>query len=507
MDMEDWNDMKYQSTRDSAVSVASAEAIRNGIAPDGGLYVPSAEQQIPLDEIAKLSELSYTALAAEILGRFLTDYSPEELADCAAQAYTKEKFETDSIAPVYKLTDAAYILELWHGPTCAFKDMALQILPHLLTRAVKKTGDNREVVILVATSGDTGKAALEGFKNVEGTKIQVFYPKNGVSEIQRLQMTTQEGTNVDVVAVEGNFDDAQTGVKRIFTDQAFAKELDEKGYGFSSANSINWGRLAPQIVYYFAAYCDLLRNEEIKLGDAINVCVPTGNFGNILAAYYAKTMGLPIAKLICASNSNNVLTDFIRTGTYDRNRTFETTISPSMDILISSNLERFLYHASGRNDTLVRTYMEELAETGKYTVNPAIKTALQDTFYAGFCNDEQTMATIADTFEKYHYVVDTHTAVAVNVYRQYVKETGDETKTVIASTANPCKFNAAVVTALAGRQSVEGKDEFQLLQMLADLGSIRIPKSLKELKNKFVRFNSVCTRDTLAEQTRRFLKL
>ena len=499
--------MKYQSTRNAAVSVPSAEAIRSGIAPDGGLYVPAADTAVSLDEIAKLSTLSYTALAADILGRFLTDYTPDELADCTAKAYTKEKFETDSIAPVYKLTESAYILELWHGPTCAFKDMALQILPHLLTRAVKKTGDDHEVVILVATSGDTGKAALEGFKNVEGTKIQVFYPKDGVSEIQRLQMTTQEGTNVDVVAVEGNFDDAQTGVKRIFTDKAFAKELDGKGYGFSSANSINWGRLAPQIVYYFAAYCDLLRNGEIKLGDAINVCVPTGNFGNILAAYYAKQMGLPIAKLICASNSNNVLTDFIRTGTYDRNRAFETTISPSMDILISSNLERFLYHASERNDALVRTYMQELSETGKYTVSSALKAAIQDIFYAGCCNDEQTIATIHDTFENEHYVLDTHSAVAVNVYQQYVKETGDQTKTVIASTANPCKFNTAVVTALAGKQGVEGKDEFQLLQMLSDIGQIHIPKSLKELKNKFVRFNNVCTRDGLEEQTRRFLEL
>lgn len=499
--------MKYQSTRNSAVNVSSAEAIRSGIAPDGGLYVPSADCKVALEEISALSQLSYTELATEILSRFLTDYTPEELADCAASAYTKEKFETDTIAPVYQLDDTTYILELWHGPTCAFKDMALQILPHLLTRAVKKTGDSREVVILVATSGDTGKAALEGFKNVEGTKIQVFYPKDGVSEIQRLQMTTQEGSNVDVVAVEGNFDDAQTGVKRIFTDCTFGKELEEHGYGFSSANSINWGRLVPQIVYYFAAYCDLLRNGEIKLGDAINICVPTGNFGNILAAYYAKSMGLPVAKLICASNSNNVLTDFIRTGTYNRNRAFETTLSPSMDILISSNLERFLYHASGRNDALVRSYMEDLAVSGQYTVSSTLKSVIQDVFYAGYCDDEQTMATIHDTFEAYHYVVDTHTAVAVNVYRQYVNETGDQTKTVIASTANPCKFNTAVVTALAGKQNAEGKDEFQLLQMLADIGSIRIPKSLKELKNKFVRFNEVCTRDTLKDQTRRFLKL
>ncbi len=499
--------MNYQSTRGGIKDVSAAYAIKNGIASDGGLFVPMSGLKLSIDDISKLSELPYTELAAEILGMYLTDYSRDELLECTNGAYTKEKFETDSIAPVYKLDGNTYILELWHGPTCAFKDMALQILPHLLTRAIKKTGEDKEVVILVATSGDTGKAALEGFKNVPGTRIQVFYPNNGVSEIQKLQMTTQEGNNVDVVAVNGNFDDAQTGVKKIFTDKAFGDELAEKGFAFSSANSINWGRLAPQIVYYFAAYCDLLRNGEINAGDSINICVPTGNFGNILAAYYAKEMGLPVGKLICASNVNNVLTDFINTGIYDRNRKFETTVSPSMDILISSNLERFLFHASKGNTELVADYMKQLNEKGKYEVNDELKAIIKDNFYACCCDDATTIDTIKKTHDNADYIVDTHTAVAVYAYNQYVKETGDETKTVIASTANPFKFNNSVLSALVSKKELEDKDEFQLLQMLSDVGNIRIPKSLKELKNKFVRFNTVCDRENLKDETARFLNI
>ncbi len=331
--------MKYNSTRDSSVSVTSAEAIVKGLSPDGGLFIPEATPLLAPEAIAEMADMSYTERAKKILGYFLSDFKAAEVEDCVCKAYTKEKFETNSIAPVYKLDSGRYVLELWHGPTCAFKDMALQILPHQLTTSMKKVGMDKEVVILVATSGDTGKAALEGFKNVDGTRIIVFFPDQGVSSIQRLQMCTQEGGNVFVSAVNGNFDDAQTGVKEIFTDEAYAAELGAKGKALSSANSINWGRLVPQIVYYFSAYCDMLKAEEIKLGDEINVCVPTGNFGNILAAYFAKNMGLPIKTLICASNANNVLTDFIKTGTYDRNRSFYTTISPSMDILISSNLE------------------------------------------------------------------------------------------------------------------------------------------------------------------------
>lgn len=497
--------MNYQSTRGGITNVSSAYAIKNGIASDGGLFVPMDKVTLSLDEINELASLSYTRLASRILGKFLTDFTDGELEECATGAYTKEKFETDSIAPVYKLNDSAYVLELWHGPTCAFKDMALQLLPRLLTRAVKKTGESKEVVILVATSGDTGKAALEGFKNVDGTRIQVFYPNNGVSEIQKLQMTTQEGSNVDVVAVNGNFDDAQTGVKRIFTDSEYAEEIGKSGFAFSSANSINWGRLVPQIVYYFSAYCDLLRNGEISLGEKINVCVPTGNFGNILAAYYAKEMGLPIGKLICASNVNNVLTDFINTGIYDKNRAFETTVSPSMDILISSNLERFLFHASNGNSALVAEYMKKLNETGAYEVDGELKKIISETFSAYYCDDETTIKTIKETHEKFDYIVDTHTAVAVYAYNKYVEETGDEAKTVIASTANPFKFNSSVLSALVNKKELEDKDEFQLLQLLSDVGGIRIPKSLKELKNKFVRFNNVCERDGLKDETSRFL--
>jgi len=499
--------MNYQSTRGGINEVSSSFAIKNGIAPDGGLYVPSSDVKVTIQEISQFSSLTYTELAAEILGKFLTDYSFDELIDCATNAYTKEKFETDSIAPVYKLDDKTYILELWHGPTCAFKDMALQILPHLLTKAIKKNGENKETVILVATSGDTGKAALEGFKNAPGTHIQVFYPETGVSEIQKLQMTTQEGNNVDVVAVKGNFDDAQTGVKKIFTDKAFCEQMNSKGFTLSSANSINWGRLAPQIVYYFSAYCDLLRNGEIESGDKINICVPTGNFGNILAAFYAKQMGLPVNKLICASNVNNILTDFINTGVYDKNRDFKTTISPSMDILISSNLERFLYHASNRNSSLVSEYMKQLAETGRYEVNDGLKRIISDTFYAACCDDDSTVETIKAIYDKYEYVVDTHTAVAMNVYNSYVKATGDDTKTIIASTANPFKFAGSVLSAIATRQELENKDEFELLEMLSDKGNIRTPKSLRELRNKFVRFNTCCDPDKLMEQTIRFLNI
>ncbi len=499
--------MNYQSTRNKDMSVSSAMAIKTGISPDGGLFVPSENVSISLDEIEKISTYEYTRLASYILGKFLTDYTEDELNDCVTNAYTIEKFETDTIAPVYKLNDTAYVLELWHGPTCAFKDMALQILPHFLTKAIEKTGEKKEIVILVATSGDTGKAALEGFKNVKGTKIQVFYPNNGVSKIQKLQMATQEGDNVCVVAVNGNFDDAQTGVKKIFTDEKYIKELDGKGYMLSSANSINWGRLVPQIVYYFSSYCNLLKSGEINLGDKINIAVPTGNFGNILAAFYAKAMGLPVNKLICASNKNNVLTDFINTGIYDKNRKFETTVSPSMDILISSNLERFLFLVSGRDDALVREYMESLKVGGKYEVTDEIKKVISDTFYGGFCSDADTLSTIKAIKDKYDYLVDTHTAVGLNIYEQYVKETGDNTKTVIASTASPFKFNESVLTALGYKDKIGTSDEFELLDCLSEISAMRVPKSLGELKNKFVRFNSVCEKEEMVNSTNEFLNI
>lgn len=497
--------MQYQSTRNSKINVSSAQAIKKGISEDGGLFVPVSIPQITLDEIVSLSEMSYVERAGNVLARFLTDYTGDEIKKCTTSAYTAEKFASADIAPVRKLSDSAYVLELWHGPTCAFKDMALQILPHLLTAAIKKTGENKEVVILVATSGDTGKAALEGFKDVDGTKIQVFYPAHGVSEIQKLQMTTQEGGNVSVVAVEGNFDDAQTGVKKIFGDKEFADVLSKRGCTLSSANSINWGRLVPQIVYYFSAYCDMLKNGEIKPGDKINICVPTGNFGNILAAYYAKKMGLPVKKLICASNSNNVLTDFIATGTYDKNRTFHTTISPSMDIIISSNLERLLFIMSDGNDELIKEYMSSLAADGKYTVSDEIEKKIKDEFYAGYCSDEMTKKEIKKIYDKYSYVVDTHTAVGLKVYEDYVNETGDTAKTVIASTANPFKFNKSVLSAITEGKNLDELNEFELLDLLAETSNMEIPYSLGSLKGKEIRFKTVCSKEDMKAQTDKFL--
>ena len=365
--------MQYRSTRDSNTQVTSAMAIKTGLAPDGGLFLPETVPQVSLSEIEALCGMTYNERAVDILSRFLTDFTQEEITTCVNRAYSREKFETEEIAPIFKLNQNTYFLELWHGPTCAFKDMALQILPHLLLKSIHKTGETKEVVILVATSGDTGKAALEGFKDVAGTRIIVFYPADGVSDIQKRQMVTQDGNNVDVAAVCGNFDDAQNGVKQIFTDKDYNEMLAQNGFMLSSANSINWGRLVPQVVYYFSAYANLLKNNEIKLGDKINFVVPTGNFGNILAAYYAKEMGLPVNRLICASNENNVLTDFIKTGVYDKNRGFKTTVSPSMDILISSNLERLLSLATNGDDGQVKAWMENLKSTGKYTITEDMK--------------------------------------------------------------------------------------------------------------------------------------
>ena len=497
--------MYYNSTRNNNVKIESALAIKTGISADGGLFVPQNIPQVDMDFICSLSDKSYKQRAVEILGKFLTDYTTDELTDCAVNAYADEKFGSSDTAPLKKLNDNAHILELWHGPTCAFKDMALQILPHLLTKAIKKTGENKKVVILVATSGDTGKAALEGFKDVEGTGIVVFYPNNGVSKIQQLQMATQEGNNVGVVAVNGNFDDAQTGVKIIFTDEQYKAELADKGVMLSSANSINWGRLAPQIVYYFSSYCDMLKAGEIKAGDKINIVVPTGNFGNILAAFYAKMMGLPVNKLICASNINNVLTDFIKTGVYNKNRLFHTTISPSMDILISSNLERLLYHLSDGNDALICEYMQKLSKDGSYKVNDEILCKINDLFYADCADDMETKQTISQVYNTYGYTLDTHTAVAVNVYDKYLKDTGDATKTVIASTANPYKFNESVISAIAGDSECEGLDEFKLLDKLCDISKLEIPDSLSQLKVKPVRFDVVCNKEDMKDIATDFL--
>ncbi len=497
--------MQYQSTRDNTIKVSAAMAIKTGLSAEGGLFVPETFPAVSLEEIKGLSSKSYHERAYFVLGKFLTDFTQEELTKCINSAYTKEKFGTNAIAPLYKLNDKEYILELWHGPTCAFKDMALQILPHLLTTSMKKTQEDNEIVILVATSGDTGKAALEGFKDVEGTRIIVFYPNNGVSEIQKLQMVTQEGNNVAVAAVNGNFDDAQNGVKKIFTDNDYKETLSRNQFKLSSANSINWGRLVPQIVYYFSAYADMLKNNEIEAGEPINVVVPTGNFGNILAAYYAKKMGLPISKFICASNENNVLTEFIQTGVYNKDRQFHTTISPSMDILISSNLERFLYDLTDNNDKVVGDWMRALNTEGRYEITPDVKQKLQSLFWAECCNDKETLETIKKCNDEFDYVVDTHTAVAKCVYDKYVAKTGDATKTVIASTASPFKFNQSVLIGLKDYEFVVNKDEFTLLDELSKASNMEIPKSLAELKDKSVAFDLVCDKDEMKRVVSDFL--
>ncbi|MBO5733760.1 MAG: threonine synthase [Clostridia bacterium] len=497
--------MQFKSTRDAGVSVSSAMAIKTGLSPDGGLFLPESIPNVDLATIESLASMSYNERAKKILGLFLTDFTDDELTDCVNNAYNREKFESDEIAPVYKTSDGVYFLELWHGPTCAFKDMALQILPHLLSKSIKKTGETKEVVILVATSGDTGKAALEGFKDVEGTRIIVFYPAEGVSDIQKRQMITQEGNNVDVAAVMGNFDDAQNGVKKIFTDKDYSDMLARNNFMLSSANSINWGRLVPQIVYYFSAYANLLKNNEIKLGDKINFVVPTGNFGNILAGYYAKEMGLPVNKLICASNDNNVLTDFIETGVYDKNRQFKTTISPSMDILISSNLERLLYIATDGDDKLVATWMDLLKNEGKYEVTEAVKSKIKETFVAGCCSDDETLACIKGVEADTSYVMDTHTAVAKKVYEDYKKATGDDTKTVIVSTASPFKFADSVLSAI--KDEITSENEFQMLAELSETANAEIPKPLASLESKPVIFTTTCEKDEMYDVVSQMLNL
>ncbi len=486
--------MEYTSTRDNSVSVESAVAIAQGISDDGGLFVPKSIPRLTKEDMDELIGLDYVGRAVKILGMYLTDFTKDELYECARGAYIGS-FDDDRPAPLYRLCDGEYILELWHGPTCAFKDLALQILPWLLTKASQKTDGGRTKVVLVATSGDTGKAALEGFADVKGTKILVFYPENGVSDMQKLQMVTQSGDNVAVCAIEGNFDDAQTGVKRIFTDSEIKAKLEEASMSFSSANSINWGRLVPQIVYYVSAYLDLLKLGTIKPGDKIDIAVPTGNFGNILAAYYAYKMGIPVARLVCASNSNNVLTDFIRTGTYDRNREFFTTTSPSMDILISSNLERLIYHLGDENSELIRKYMEQLAKSGQYTVNDKIKGELDSLFWASFCDDKATARTIASTCDGKGYLCDTHTAVALNVFEQYKNAEHSDRVAVVASTASPFKFSSSVLGAIAPAK-VAG-DEFEKVKLLESLTGVKAPKSLVELKGKKVRFDNVASKDEM----------
>ncbi len=493
--------MNYSSTTDKNNIVSSAQAISQGIAEDGGLFVPMEIPQYSKEDFQAMLALDYRARAKKVIADYLTDFTAEEVADCVDNAYTKEKFENENPTPIVstKLNGVEMnILELWHGPTSAFKDMALQILPYFLTKSLAKKYKGKEAVILVATSGDTGKAALEGFKDVEGTKIIVFYPQNGVSPMQKCQMATQEGSNVDVCAIEGNFDDAQTGVKKIFTTQSVKEKLQANGKLFSSANSINWGRLLPQIVYYISAYCDLVNSGKIALGDEINVVVPTGNFGNILASYYAMLMGLPVRKFICASNANNVLTDFINTGVYDRQRKFYTTISPSMDILVSSNLERLLYIFSDGDDKKVKSYMTALKTEGKYEVDNTIKAKLSEKFFGGFCDEESTKQTIKALYEQSHYLSDTHTAVAVNVYEQYVTKTGDTTPVILASTASPYKFSKSVLSCIIPEEEL-CSSEFDMVEQMNKITGVAVPKPLAQLKNKTVRFTNVTAVEDMPE--------
>ncbi|MBR0382486.1 MAG: threonine synthase [Eubacterium sp.] len=490
----------YRSTRDHNETATASQAILKGLAGKGGLFVPSEIPALDMP-LGELAGKPYREIAFEVMRRFLTDFTEEELRHCIDSAYD-DKFDTEEIACLVRKEDN-YFLELFHGATIAFKDMALSILPYLLTTSAAKNHVTNEIVILTATSGDTGKAALAGFADVPGTRIIVFYPKHGVSNIQELQMVTQKGDNTHVIGIEGNFDDAQSGVKKMFSDPELAERMEAAGYQFSSANSINIGRLVPQVVYYVYSYVTLLDRDEIREGDPINVVVPTGNFGNILAAYYAKLMGVPIAKLICASNENKVLFDFFRTGCYDRNRDFILTSSPSMDILISSNLERLIYQSAGCDDEINLKLMNELASHGSYTVSEDMKEHMKD-FYGNYASEEDTAEAIRDLFEKTGYVMDTHTAVAASVCRKYREETGDQTKTVIASTASPFKFAGSVMKAI-GYQ--EGGSDFDLIDELSRISGVKVPRAIEEIRNAPVLHDTVCATEDMCNEVTKILGL
>ena len=495
-------ELMYNSTRNANDKVTASQAILKGLADDGGLFVP---EQIPaLDKtIEELAGMSYQETAYEVMKKFFTDFTEEELKNCINAAYDS-KFDTAEIAPLVD-ADGAYYLELFHGSTIAFKDMALSILPHLLITSARKNHVKNEIVILTATSGDTGKAALAGFADVKGTRIIVFYPKNGVSPIQEKQMVTQKGDNTFVVGIHGNFDQAQTGVKKIFGDKELAQELNEAGYQFSSANSINIGRLIPQVVYYVYAYSKLYANGVIAKDEKINVVVPTGNFGNILAAFYAKNMGLPIAKLICASNENKVLYDFFTTGTYDKNREFMLTNSPSMDILISSNLERLIYNISGNDAAKNADYMKALATDGTYAITDEMKANLSD-FYGNYTSEEETAEVIRDLYEKTGYIIDTHTAVAAGVYHKYLKDTNDaETKTVIASTASPFKFTRSVMDAIDPKY--DAMSDFELVDELSKIGNVKVPNAIEEIRTADIRHKTVCEVSEMPAVVKQFLNV
>ncbi|HAQ39842.1 MAG TPA: threonine synthase [Clostridiales bacterium] len=487
----------YESTRSSNLKTTASKAVLKGIADDGGLYVMRDLEHKNIN-IEKLKDKSYMEMAEIILNEMLDDFPEEKIRECISKAYT-DKFSTDEVTPVVKVGDS-YITELFHGPTSAFKDVALSILPHLMTASYEMNDIKGKVIILAATSGDTGKAALEGFRDVKGTKIAVFYPDGGVSQVQKAQMVTQEGNNTFVCAIKGNFDDAQTGVKKIFTDEKLINELRENNKIFSSANSINIGRLIPQIVYYFYSYIKLVENGAVKMGDKVNFSVPTGNFGNILAGYYAKMLGLPVNMLICASNENNVLYDFINTGVYDRNRKFYRTISPSMDILVSSNLERLLYYMSGKNIDEVKSLMEQLNSSGKYEISHDMKKKINSEFYAGCVFMEETEKTIKETFEKYGYLLDTHTAVAYKTLEEYKRQTGDNAVSVVLSTASPYKFSRSVYESLYGEKD---GDEFEIMDELSERTGVPIPVNLKGLNKKPVIHTTVCETNEMGNYVRK----
>jgi threonine synthase len=493
--------MKYISTRDiKKEGVSSAVAIKNGLAKDGGLYMPQSVPRLSLDALTDLCKLSYNERCAKILSLFLTDYSYDELLCDANNAYSIEKFG-DNPTPITKLSDNVYMLELWHGPTAAFKDMALQLMPRLFVRAVQKCGENKTALILVATSGDTGKAALEGYRDIEGTKIKVFYPTDGVSSVQKMQMQSQEGKNVSVTGIYGNFDDAQNGVKEIFSSTEIKNELSKQNVFLSSANSINWGRLVPQIVYYVSAYCDLAERGEIKIGEKVDVCVPTGNFGNIFAAYIAKLMGVPYEKLVCASNKNKVLTDFLSTGTYDKNREFYKTNSPSMDILISSNLERLLYLTLGTEKCV--EYMNSLAHCGKYTVSPDDLNKINESFIGYFADEQEALKTIKDTFENKNCLIDTHTAVALTCVNAYMNDYKAERKIIAVSTASPYKFASDVLLAITDKKP---ENDFTALNELSRLTGVQIPVPLQNIDKKEAWHTAVTDKKCMAGVTLDFAK-
>ncbi len=493
--------LMYTSTRNNKVNVTASQAILKGLSDDGGLFVPVSVPKFD-KPLSSLKGLSYKEVAFEVMSKYFTDFTEEELKACIDNAYD-EKFDTDCIAPLV-YANGAYYLELFHGKTIAFKDMALSILPHLMTTSAKKNNVTNDIVILTATSGDTGKAALEGFANVPGTKIIVFYPKDGVSKIQEKQMLTQKGANTFVVGIKGNFDDAQTGVKNIFNDKDFADLMGKNGMQFSSANSINIGRLFPQVAYYVYAYAMLLTEGKIAENEQINVVVPTGNFGNILAAYYAKMMGLPIDKLVCASNENKVLYDFFETGIYDKNREFKLTSSPSMDILISSNLERLIYLIAGCDSDSNKSLMDKLSADGKYEINASMKENLSS-FVGGFASEDNTASQIKEVYDNTGYVLDTHTAVASYVFKDYVSKTGDNKVTVIASTASPFKFTPAVMKAIKGQ--ADDTDVFKLVDELSEISKVKVPEAVESIRTAPILHDRICDKADMADTVKAILSL